>query len=242
MSKGSLKLYFLDIYLITFSESVISETQKLWLSSFFSKSWKFKLDFKNDAKNAEKVLYFWENHIWIGIVKMSLWRTRYFSSAANMLTSSPMILHVNKKDFFRLDWLGSDQWIWWRCCDPDLNRAWARLPCCMSNCPLKHDFLDIYQTTFSQSVISEPQKLWLASFDSKCSQFNIHFQNTPKNSENFSSFSDNWIWIGILTLSLLRTGYFSSAANVLTSSLKIWHDNKWVFFQLNSLASDQWIW
>ena len=173
---------------------------------------------------------------------MSLWRTRYFSLAANVLTSSPMILHVNKKDFFRLDWLGSDQWIWWRCPDADLNRAWARLPCCMSNCPLKHDFLDIYLTTFSQSVISETKKLWLSSFFSKSSKFNLDFENVPTKSEKFWSFWDNSIWIAVVKLPLLETGYFSSAADKLTSSPTIWHVYQRDFFQINFLGSDWWIW
>ena len=52
---GPLKLDFLDIYLTTFSEYVISEIQKLWGSSFFSKCSKFNLDFRNSAKNWEKI-------------------------------------------------------------------------------------------------------------------------------------------------------------------------------------------
>ena len=48
---GPLKQDLLDIYLTTFSESVISELQKLLGSSFFSKWLKFNLDFKNAAKN-----------------------------------------------------------------------------------------------------------------------------------------------------------------------------------------------
>ena len=55
-------------------------------------------------------------------------------------------------------------------------------------------------------------------------------------------FLDNWIWNGIVKLSLLRTGYFSLAANVVTSSRKIWHVNKRDVFKLNWLESDEWIW
>ena len=89
-----------------------SEIQDLWASSFWSKCSKFQLDFKNAAKNSEKVFCFWDNCIWIGIVKLSLFRTGYFSSAANVLTNSPNNLHVNQKDFYQLNWLGNDQWIW----------------------------------------------------------------------------------------------------------------------------------
>ena len=86
-----------------------SEIQDLWASSFWSKCSKFQLDFKNAAKNSEKVFCFWDNCIWIGIVKLSLLRTGYFSSVANVLTSSPKIWHVNERDIFQLNWLGSDQ-------------------------------------------------------------------------------------------------------------------------------------
>ena len=60
--------------------------------------------------------------------------------------------------------------------------------------------------------------------------------------KKFLFFQDRCIWIGIVKLSLLRTGYFSSAANVLTSSTKIWHaNNKGDFFQLIFFVTDQWI-
>ena len=107
--KGPVKRDFLDIYLTTFSESVISKIQNLGGSSFFKKYLKFNLDFKNAAKNSEKVFCFWDNCIWIGIVKLSLLRTGYFSSVANVLTSSPKIWHVNKRDFFEQNFLASDQ-------------------------------------------------------------------------------------------------------------------------------------
>ena len=164
LSKHPLKREFLDIYLTRFSESVTSKIQNLWRSSFYWKCLKFNLDFKNEAKIREKFFCFWDNCVWIGIVKLSLLRTVYFSSAGNVLTSSPKILHVNKRDFFQLNYLGKDQWIWSRCCDADFNSAWARLPCCMSKGLLKLDFLDIYLTRFSESVISEIQKLWGSSF------------------------------------------------------------------------------
>ena len=43
----------------------------------------------------------------------------------------------------------------------------------------------------------------------------------------------------IVKFSLVRTGYLSSAANVLTSSPKIWHVNQRIFSHINCLASDQ---
>ena len=76
---------------------------------FFPKYLKFILDFKNEAKKWEKVFWFWDNCIWIGIVKLSLVRTGYFSLAANVLTTSPKIRYVNKRDVFQLNQLDIDQ-------------------------------------------------------------------------------------------------------------------------------------
>ena len=53
-----------------------------------------------------------DNCIWIGIVKLFLLRTGFFSSATSVLTSSTEISHVNKRDFLQLNFLGSGQWIW----------------------------------------------------------------------------------------------------------------------------------
>ena len=68
---------------------------------FFFKYLKFQLDFKNAARNSENVFCWLNNCMRIGIVKLSLLRTGYFSSAANVLTSSPKTFHVNKRDFFQ---------------------------------------------------------------------------------------------------------------------------------------------
>ena len=112
LSKGPLKWDFLDIYLTTFSESFNSQIQNLWRSFFVSKYLIFHLDFKNSVKNWGRVLCLWENCTWIGIVKFSLLRTWYSSTAANVLTSSPKILYVDKRDFFQLNLFSSDRWIW----------------------------------------------------------------------------------------------------------------------------------
>ena len=157
-----------------------------------------------------------------------------------MLTSSPKIWHLNKRDFFQLNWLSSGQWMWWRRCDSDSKSAWKLLPCCLYKGPLKRHFLDIYLTTILESVISKIQSLWGSSFFSKSWKFNLDLKNAGENWERDFCLSDNCIWIGIVKVSLLRAGYFSSAANVLTSSLKIWLVNKGDLFQVNFLDSDQW--
>ena len=149
---------------------------------------------------------------------------------ANVLTSSPKIWHVNKRDFFWHNFLASDQWIWQRCCDADFNSAWAHWPYCLSKHPLKQDFLDIYLTTFSESVTSKIQNLWGSSSYWKCINFHLDFKNAAKD------------WIDIFKLLSWWAKYFLSVANVLTSSPKNWHVNKRDFFELNFLDSDRWIW
>ena len=60
-------------------------------------------------KIPKKFYFFWCNCIWIGFVKLSLLRKGYFSSAPNVLTSSPEIRHVNKRDVFHLNSLAHYQ-------------------------------------------------------------------------------------------------------------------------------------
>ena len=162
--KGLLKQDFLDIYLTTFSESIFSQTQKLWGSSFFSKYSKFNLNFKNAGKNSEKGLFFLDNCVWIGIVKFSLLTAGYILSAANVLRRSSKISHVNKRDFFDYKFPASNQLIWSMFYDAEFHSVWACLPYCLSKGFLKQEFLDIYLTTFSESVTSEIQKLSGSSF------------------------------------------------------------------------------
>ena len=77
-------------------------------------------------------------------------------------------------------------------------------------------------------------------FFSKCSKSNPDFRNSEQNSENvFFFFLRNCIWIGIVKLSLLRTGYFSLAANTLANSRRIWHITNRSFLQVNCLHIDQ---
>ena len=124
-----------------------------------------------------KKFFFSNNCVWIGIVKFSLFRTGYFSSVVNVLTSSPKILHVNKRDILENNCLSSHQSIWSRCYDADFNSVLARLPLCLSKFPLKLDFLDIYLTMFSESITSKIQNLWGSPFLSTCLKFNIDFKN-----------------------------------------------------------------
>ena len=122
------------------------------------------------------------------------------------VSKQPKILHVKRRDFLQLNWLGCEQCISWSCCDGDFNSAWAGLPCCFSKGSLQKDFLEIYMTTVSESVISKIENLWGSSFAYKYSKFNLDFVNAAENWQKKNFFHvDNCIWIGIVNLCLLRT-------------------------------------
>ena len=74
----------------------------------FFKTCKISNRFEKWTKNWEKVFCFCDNCIWIAIIKLFLWRRKYISSPANVLTSTPKIFHVSNGDFFQLSFL----WQW----------------------------------------------------------------------------------------------------------------------------------
>ena len=90
------------------SESVISEINQLWRSSFLWKCSKFHVDFENARKISEKAFPFWDNCFRTGWVKYSLLRREYWSSAVNVLTNTYKALHLIKTNFFRLNYLHKD--------------------------------------------------------------------------------------------------------------------------------------
>ena len=92
---------------------------------------------------------------------------------------------------------------------------------------------------FTESVISEIHRLWVWSFFRKCWKFNVDFRNEEKNWEKLFCFSDNSLWIGCFTLSLLRREDLSSGVDLLPNSLKILHRTKIDFLQLNYFNIDQ---
>ena len=63
-----------------------------------------------------------------------------------------------------------------------------------------------------------------------------------KKLEKAFCFSDNYVRIGCVKLSLLRREYLSSAVNVLTTSYKALRLTKRDFFRLNYLPNHQLIW
>ena len=66
---------------------------------FFDKLLKISSRFQKCSQKLRKTFCFWDNSIWIGIVKLSELRTGYFSSAANVLTISPKIWHFPRETF-----------------------------------------------------------------------------------------------------------------------------------------------
>ena len=124
---------------------------------------------------------------------------------ANVLRSSIKIWHLNKGDLFEHNYVANNEWIWWRFCDKDFNSSWASLPYCLSMHPLKRGFLDIFLTTFLEAVTSKIQNLWGSSSYWKCLKFNLDLKNAAKNSEKAFCFWGNYIWTGIVKLSLSRT-------------------------------------
>ena len=107
--EGSSEMGRFRIYLTTFSECEISEIQNQRRLCFFSKYLKSYCCFQKCCKKVSKGFYFWDNWMRIGIIKLSLLTTVYFSSAANVLRSWTKIWHVNKRQVLQLNWLGSDQ-------------------------------------------------------------------------------------------------------------------------------------
>ena len=76
----------------------------------------------------------------------------------------------------------------------------------------------------------------------KCSKFDVNLKNIENNWQKSFCLRDKCIWIGCVKLPLLRREYLSSAVNVLTNNLQIFHVTKRDSFQLSYLHSDQWIW
>ena len=159
--------------------------------------------------------------------------------AGNVLTNSLKILHSTKIDFFQLNELtvinkyGKGAVVQIATLfEPVYHVACGRV--------LWNAFFQIIIfSPFSESLISEIRRLWGSSIFWKCSKFNVNFRNSKKKWERVCSFWENSIWIGYVKLSLLRREHLSSAVNVLTKSLKIFHRSKIDLLRLNYFRSDQ---
>ena len=99
---GPLKQGFLGIYLTTFFR-VRNFGNTSAMRVFFWKCSKFDLNFKSGEKNPKNLFCFLDNCIWIGCFKLSLLRREYLLSTVNVLTKSPKILQITKRDFLQLN-------------------------------------------------------------------------------------------------------------------------------------------
>ena len=103
---------FWHLYDYVFGVRNFGNTKSTSVIFFFFKMFEISARFQKCSEKWRKRFCCWDNCIWIGIVKLSLLRTGYFSWTANVLTRSIKILHVRKWDFFQRDSFGNDQWIW----------------------------------------------------------------------------------------------------------------------------------
>ena len=92
-----------------FLQAVASEINKLGGSSFFWKSSKFNLDFKNAGKNRENVFSFCDNSMRMGCIKLSLLGREHLSTALIVLTTRLNLSHITKRDFLQLNSLRVEQ-------------------------------------------------------------------------------------------------------------------------------------
>ena len=60
-------------------------------------------------KNQEKVLSFWDNCMWMGCFKLSLFGREHLSTALIVLTNTLKLLHITKRDFLQLNCIPVDQ-------------------------------------------------------------------------------------------------------------------------------------
>ena len=105
--KNPLKLDFWDIYVTTYFE--VHKFKNTSAMRVIFTSFKIKCKFPQRKKKRRKSFRLWDNCISICCYKLSLLRREYLSSAVNVLTNSPKILHITMRDFFQLKCLYSDQ-------------------------------------------------------------------------------------------------------------------------------------
>ena len=75
----------------------------------FFKMFKFSSRFLKCRKKCGKFFCFLDKFIWIGSVKLTVFRTEFLSSVMNVLTNSPKVLLISKRDFSKLKFLHSDE-------------------------------------------------------------------------------------------------------------------------------------
>ena len=131
LSNDVLRQGFLNIFLTTsFAVRNSRNTSVVRVIFFFSKSSKFDVNFRNEAK-IQKNFFYWEMCIWIDCDRFSLLQREYLWSAVNMLTNSPKSSDIK---------ISSSICLWSKCCCADFSGVWVPLVCWLSNGVLSGSF------------------------------------------------------------------------------------------------------
>ena len=139
------------------------------------------------------------------------------SSAANVLTSSQRFYMWIRETFFdSIDFEVINEYD-----KGAFKSAYAPLLYCFSKCPLKRDFLDIYQVTFWESLISKFQNLWGSSFLTKYLKLNLDFKNAAKDWKK-KCFFPQLIASRLTTMILIDTSEYDKGA-VMQIWTVLWH-------------------
>ena len=111
------------------------------------KMFKIWCTFQKWRKKFSKSFFFLDNFISIGCGKFSVVWRKYLSSAISLITNSPKISDITKRDIFQLHFPHSNEKIWSKCCRVDFSSLSNTLACWLSRGVLKRGPLAIYLTT-----------------------------------------------------------------------------------------------
>ena len=89
---------------------IILETKHLWGSRFFSKYFESYVDSGNAEKTSENIFWFWDNCIWIGCVKHSIYWEKILVIRCQDVNKQSQDFRYYQKWIFRADFL----WKWSR--------------------------------------------------------------------------------------------------------------------------------
>ena len=131
---------------------------------------------------------------------MSLLRKKYLSSAVNVLTNSPNIFHITKRDLFQLSCFKFMN----NCgnCGKSsvLKSVSDRLSCDLLSVLLKRGLLHIYLTTFFAVCKFQNTSAMSVIFFSKSLKSNLSCKNAEQEAEKALCFLDNCICINCIKI------------------------------------------
>ena len=94
---------------------------------FFSKYWKFDVEFRNAMKNGEKDFGFWDNIICICGTKFTLLWKEYLWLTVNVLKSCANISNITKSNFLQLSLFQINGTVVQTLCHAYLSSVWDPL-------------------------------------------------------------------------------------------------------------------